>query len=99
MMFLLAYIGAPPTIGLPAAMAPPATAKATTAAVLSNLIFIAAPFLLLPRGLGWSSANAANMCVTRPTADRMQLHASKSGLRGYSLLQWTESLHCRLLAS
>src|SRR5215467_8744925 len=43
MMFLLAYIGAPPTIGMPAAMAPPATAKATTAAVLSNLIFITAP--------------------------------------------------------
>src|SRR5215469_5522397 len=50
MMFLLAYIGAPPTIGFPAAIAPPATARATTAAALSNLIFITRPPCLIRRG-------------------------------------------------
>src|SRR5262249_53880394 len=53
MMFRLAYIGAPPTMGSPAAIAPPATARAITAAVLSSLIFmIGAPFGLS----SWASA-------------------------------------------
>src|SRR6516162_5760299 len=50
MMFRLAYIGAPPTIGSPAAIAPPATANAMPAAALSNLIFmIRAPLGVSPR--------------------------------------------------
>src|SRR6516164_9688603 len=50
MMFLLSNIGAPPTIGSLAAIAPLATAKAITALALSNLIFIVGiPFSVRPR--------------------------------------------------
>src|SRR4029077_9462515 len=80
MMFLLAYIGAPPTIGSPAAIAPPATARATTAAALSSLNFMMRTPFLSRRGLGLPLASATNICLTGQSAVwmqrlRIQLHA------------------------
>src|SRR5262245_34754863 len=68
MMFLLAYIGAPPTIGSPAARAPPATVRAIAETALSSLIFMMrAPFCLVA-GLGcpWSMRRTSPLRAQEP---------------------------------
>jgi hypothetical protein len=78
MMFLLAYIGAPPTIGSSAASAEPISATLISALAPRNLNLIMAETcsFRIAAGLGLPSAVAASIVSTGDIDARMQKFAS-----------------------
>jgi len=70
-MFLLAYIGAPPTIGFPAANSASCNRQSDDSYVTEQFDLHDNSLSVMSQGLGLSSTNAVNICVKRQIANRM----------------------------